>query len=415
MKRKNVILTSLVVVLALLMGITGCKKKSETVTFELSSLKAGSIDLNAGTPPTNVPANTTITAGFSLDINASTANNNTIKLKQLYDTTLVTINITVSGATVTITPTGNLGNGAQYTLEINGIKSTNGDGLALISRSFTTVGTFVPAGMFAYWNFENNANDQVGTLNGDNSVNINYVDSYTTAAGKAAEFDGTTSIIEVPNADVLLNTNSFTLSFWVKAVSGLTDTSGNPKGQFVLGLGAFHGFEFEIDGAYKTCKMAADYNVNDTATPTDLWFSADGNLGFPGWTYCRDLTTLGGLAAIVKDVWANVVCVYYADTRVGKMYIDGQLEKAQDFNLYPASPLQRASGMKWDNVQTECENKLAFGFIKSINSTLWSDTPWGAYDKPYANHFHGLLDDVRIWHKALTETEIVNMWNTAHP
>ncbi|HTX88012.1 MAG TPA: Ig-like domain-containing protein [Bacteroidales bacterium] len=414
MKRKIVILNVMILAVALMIGAVGCKKKSETTTFSLTSLKAGAIDLNAAVPPTNVPANSAITATFNLDVDATTANTNTITLTQAYDTSLVTITVTTNGAAITITPSGNLGNGSQYTLVINGVKSTDGQGLSMITKYFTTVGTFVPAGAVAYWNFEGNANDQVGTLNGT-PTNINYVSSFNAAAGQAADFDGTTSIIEVPGADVLLNTNSFTLAFWVHAVSGLTDTSGNSKGQFVMGLGAFHGFEYEIDGAYSTCKMAASYNVNDTATNTDLWFSADGNLGYVGWTFCRDLRDLGGLAALVKDQWANVVCRYNADTKVGTMYINGQKEKEQDFNLYAGSPLMRASGMEWNSAQTECEDILAFGFIKSKSSTLWNDTPWGAYDKPYANHFHGQLDEVRIWHKALTENEIVSMYNSIKP
>ena len=33
-----------------------------------------------------------------------------------------------------------------------GLKATNGEALTAINRSFTTLGSFLPAGVFAYWN-----------------------------------------------------------------------------------------------------------------------------------------------------------------------------------------------------------------------------------------------------------------------
>ena len=74
--------------------------------------------------------------------------------------------ISVSGKVVTITPTANLANGALYKLAVTaGLKATNGESLTAINRSFTTLGSFLPAGVFAYWNFEGNANDQTGVYN----------------------------------------------------------------------------------------------------------------------------------------------------------------------------------------------------------------------------------------------------------
>jgi len=48
---------------------------------------------------------------------------------------------------------------------------------------------------------------------------ITYTASRNPAAGMAATFNGTTSLIEIPNGDQLMNTDDFTLSVWVKADS----------------------------------------------------------------------------------------------------------------------------------------------------------------------------------------------------
>jgi len=424
MRKQVLILSSLLLAMILVVGISSCKKKeSSTTTFALSSLKAGTIDLNGATPPSNVPANSVITAVFTVAVNPTTATTSTIKLLEGYDTVYIPLTVTVTGGTITIQPNQTLASGTLYTLTFaTGIMSTDGQGIAAFTRSFSTVGNFVPAGVIAYWDFENNAvNDEVGTFN-SNYSNITFAPSYSTAAGMAGSFDGTSSIVEIPNGDQLDATHDFSIAFWVDAVSaGHVDSLGNQKGQFVFGLSAFYGFEYEMAGDYSSCKLSATYNVGDTNTVSeDLWFDGSGttgsNGGWVGWTYCRNLTSSGGVAALLKDTWANVACVYNSTTRIGTMYINGQEMKAQNFNLWPAGALDLAvTGLKYNGVEPQEYPILAFGFIKSRNSTLWNDQSWGLYSSPYANHFKGYLDDVRIWHKALSANEVSLMYNSEKP
>jgi len=404
--------------LVLMISIVSCKKSS-TTTFALSTLMTGTIDLNGATPPSDVPKNPTIVATFTVSVDPASATSTNITMVRDYDQANIALTITVSGSTITIVPTdGDLGNGAKYILTFNGLTSTDNQTLADFNRSFTTVGNFVPSGVAAYWNFEGNANDQVGGYNANAEIDIAYQPSYTTAAGQAAFFNGTTSIIEIPNGDQLDNTHDFTLSFWVKANSvGHVDAGGNPKGHFVIGLGGKYGFEFEIPGDYKTCKMAASYNVSDTAaTYEDLWFSADGNLGWQGWTFCRDLSASGGLPALIQDKWASVVCVYNSTSKVGTMYINGVEEKAQDFNLWPDGDAKRGVvGLKWSGAAPDVYPLLAFGFIRSREGTLFATETWGDYNLPTANHFGGWLDDVRVFYKALTQQEVTLMYDSEKP
>jgi hypothetical protein len=413
MKKFFWILNSTIIAAALLVGVVSCKKSSESVTFSLSALKAGTIDLNGSTSATGVPVSPTIVATFSVDVNASTANATNITLKNNVDNSTVDLTITVTGSSITITPTSGLGTGTEYLLTFSGLKSTDDQTLATTSRSFTTEGSYAPPGYFAYWNFENNLDDALGNFDADASVNITYQASHSTAAGMAAFFDGTTSIAEIPNGHLLMNTADFSIAFWIKAIStGHVDSSGNQKGQFVFGLGAFKGFEFEIAGDYGSCKLAAQYNESDTASASeDLWFAGDGNLGWQGWTYCRDLTTLGGVAALLKDQWAFVVCTYDHNTKIGSMYINGEIMKTQDFNLWPAGdPKTGVVGLIFAGTEPEAYDIFALGFIYSRQSTLFASNTWGNYASPYANHFGGLLDDLYIYHSVLTASQIQQMY-----
>ena len=179
MKKRIILFSSLFITLALLIGVTSCKKKSDTVTFSLSSLVAqlegGSIDLNGATSANNVPVNPTIVARFSLDVNAASVTSSTITLLRDWDQKNIPLTITPSGTSVTIIPNEELGNGALFKLTFAGVTSTDGQSISSFFRTFSTIGTFVPAGQMAYWNFEGNTNDQVGTFNADSVIAINAI------------------------------------------------------------------------------------------------------------------------------------------------------------------------------------------------------------------------------------------------
>jgi len=427
MKKQVTLFCSLIIIAALLVGVTSCKKDEAKTTFALSTLvaqlAAGNIDLNGVTSANDVPTDPTIVATFSLSVNAVSVTSSNITLLRDWDQKFIPITVTTVGTTITIVPTEELGNGALFTLTFPVVTATDGQSVAGFVRTFTTIGTFVPTGQVAYWNFENNANDQVGTFNADSLVNITYTASYKTSAGMAATFDGTTSIIEIPNAEPLSNTPALSICFWVKTNSaGHVDAGGIPKGHFIIGLGAFHGFEFELPGDYSYCKFGATYDCGGASTnPHDLVFNGDGlyNNTAQGWkacTFCKLLTPTPaeGMAALIKDNWASVVIVFEGSTKIATMYINGEKMKEEDFTLADP-PLNAAIGLKWNGVAPEVYPRLAFGFVQSRQGTKWATQPWGGYTLPTSNHFGGQLDDVRIFHRALTVTEIDLMYASEKP
>ena len=417
MKNQIIKLSSLLLVSILLFGMIACKKKDTTVTFALTSLKAGSVDMNLAAPATTVPINPTITADFSVNVNAVSVTAVTVIMIGQYGNKTIDLTLSATGSTITIVPTTVLGTGSVYTLTLNGILSTDGQSLGSIVRTFTTEGAFAPDGSVAYGNFENNANDQMGTFNpmAGGIIGITYVDSYKSIAGKAASFNGTTSLIEIPNGNLLDSCNDFSLAFWIKADS-------TKHGQFVMGLAGWYGFQFEINhtgnGGLGECKLAAQYRyANNTSGSEDIWFngsgSYNGNGGWQGWTFCKDLTASGGVNAIIANKWAFVTCVYEAATRIGTLSLNGEKMKTQDFNLWPVGDAKlTVTGLKYNGAVGN--NTFVFGFIQDKNNPTIADA-WAQYSDPANNHFKGLLDDVRIYHRALTPAEITMMYNSAKP
>jgi hypothetical protein len=424
MKRKILIL-SILMMMAAVFVIDSCKK-SNPAPINLGTLMVGTIDLNGATAPSNVPVNPTITATFSTDVDVATATTSNVTLTEDYDAVSIPLTVTASGKVVTITPIASLANGALYKLAITaGLKASDGQVLTPINRSFTTLGSFLPAGMVAYWNFDGNANDQTGNYSAAAAgiTGISYVTGRNAASGQAASFNGTTSLIEIPNGDVLENSADFSLSFWMK------DDTTAKRDQFVMGLSAWFGFQFEYNSnnyintgnpnrsQIGQCKLAAQYSLSDgTSGSQDLWLDGVGdtkdNGGWMGWTFSKNLIANSGTGVngLLAQKWAHIVCTYDHTTKLATMYINGQKMKEQDYNLYIApNSMHLATGLKFAG--TPANKSLVFGFIQDKVSPTLPDA-WADYTIPANNHFKGLLDDVAIYHTVLTPTLITLMYNS---
>ncbi len=404
--------------------ITSCSE-DEPPALTLTSLTAGSIDLNGATSATGVPTDATITAEFSTAVDAATVD--AITLTRDFDGADYPATITVDGSTVTINPDDNFSTGTLFVVNFGaGLASSEGKALtAAIERNFNTEGTFAVPGAIAHWTFEDNTNDIIGSFDPTASqvVAITYADGRKADAGKAASFNGTTSIIEISNGDQLMNEGDWTLSFWVKTA---LHTDNPDKGHFVMGLGAFYGFQFEIYGGYSGWKLATRYAYDNTTTEIagtiseDNGFNGDGkdntNDGWQGFVFTKDLTAAGGPSSIIKEKWAHIVYVYNATTKQGVYYANGEKMRELDFDLWPDDDNKRfISGPKYGGAAPDVVNELAFGFVQSRAGTMWDAEDWGGYEKASANHFKGLLDDVIIYDKVLTAAEVSSMYNSGKP
>lgn len=408
MKRKHLISGLFFTVLALSLVVSSCKKDPEPLA--LQSLMAGTINLNGATSPNNVPVSPTIIATFNVNVDPTTATATNITMVQDYDDAGVTLTISTSGNTITITPESSLGTGTLYQLNFGaGLKSTDGLAITAFQRNFTTEGTFAPAGAIVHFTFEDNANDIIGVYDpvASDIIDITYTTSRNTAAGKAATFNGTTSLIEIPNGDQLINTNSFTIGFWVK-----TNSTDKTNGNFVMGLAGWNGIQYEMFGGFTGAKFAIQYQHATGTAAEDMWFPAEANTSWQGWTYAKSLTE-AEMIALLKDNWLNVVYTYNAPTKVGTLYYNGVKMKSFDFNLWPDGDAKRGvTGLKYAGA--ELGNHFALGFIQGRNNRTITDD-WADYSVTTNNHFKGQLDDLRIWHKALTDSEILLMYNSEKP
>jgi hypothetical protein len=424
---------------AMVGGLTtfyACSDDEGSSSFTLTSLEAGAIDLNGATAAVDVPVNAVIVATFSKDVDETTTD--AISLTRDFDDEDVPLTISVDGNEVTITPTDDLSGGAQFVLDVAGLESTDGKALTALSRSFTTAGFFVPEDQIAYWNFNDNTDDQVGAYDSDVEIALTYANGRSTEAGKAGVFNGTTSIVEVPNGDDLITTDALTISFWIDLDTASVTATGGYKGHFVMGVGAFNGLQFEVDRNENWVKFATQNAIPTGTKGSDMFFNADGTTQATiaadnaGMDNATTLDANFGKAGVRERMnsWAHVVFTYDNASGVRSLYINGVLVMSQDFDDLTAA---NGAGVGEQEFLLETgmtfiptaiapgqpdyyDNKWSFGFWTSSASTFPS---WGAdccqYSGVNNNHFKGMLDDVRFFHRAITADEVELMYNSEKP
>ncbi|OQX02287.1 MAG: hypothetical protein BWK80_58200 [Desulfobacteraceae bacterium IS3] len=221
-------------------------------------------------------------------------------------------------------------------------------------------------GLVAWYPFDEDSQDKSGNQNhGVAKGNLTYVSG---KIGQAAKFDGVSSYITVPNHDSL-NLQNMTLSAWVYDYSHPTY---GPLGTSLIlkkGIWSF------IGDQKRQYEFSSSYGFNIGFTHFGLFNVHNRD----SWEQLFSKNT------IPINQW-NLITVTY-DGQAQKIYIDGKLKNSRDavFNVFipnnPA-PLTIGAGFRDDN------------------------------DKPL-NVKNGLIDDLRIYNRALSESEVRQLYECA--
>ena len=209
-------------------------------------------------------------------------------------------------------------------------------------------------GLVGYWTFDGQdlkdttAFDKSG--NNNNGTLTNGPRRAIGRLGQALEFDGNNDYVAIPNTAALqfVGTSAFTISAWING----TSQAGSVGVVFGKYSGT-RGYRLLVDTS-NTKKLA--FQIRDD-TGTSEMFSSD--------------------AAIVDGVWTHVTGVFSQGTL--SLYIDGTLNKTAAFTKVLASGTDDAR------------------IGESTNSTF--------------TRFLGLIDDVRVYNRALNEDEIKRLYN----
>lgn len=232
--------------------------------------------------------------------------------------------------------------------------------LTLALFSYTT-NAQLTNGLVAHWEFNGNTNDASGNALHATPYNITYTQGKAGQNNTAALFNGSSSYAIVP-FNSLMNLDSFTLCAMVK-INGFY--TGTCQGNFILFRGneaqaGGYGFGF-FDNAYNSCIVF---------DPTKHVFYAQAG------TSQGNITDFQSNIKAQTNIWYCLLSTYDGNTI--KTYVNGTL----------ASTLNITGG----NIGTS-SNPIGIG--KYLNGG-------GAY--PY--WFNGAIDDLRIYDRVLSNSEI---------
>src|SRR3989344_5285791 len=212
--------------------------------------------------------------------------------------------------------------------------------------------------LVAKYSFENNFNDDSGKAN--NGVNKNNVKFGAGKVGSfAATFDGT-NYVEVPISSSLKPSSEITIATWVNVPSSFTGFEQiltNPVSKTQDIPPNFYGYSIYFR------------QPDSTGRHPYLWLVLNGNP-----------VELKSTANVLSDSWHHIAGTY--DGTNMKFYVDGVQTNSQ-----PAS-----------------------GSITTYDTVLRIGTDGGIYDR-----FQGSLDDLRIYNKALTASEVATLAGNSNP
>ena len=241
--------------------------------------------------------------------------------------------------------------------------------LLVINIMMAQIPSYVPTnGLSAYYPFTGNANDASGGGNNGTVNGVSLVNDRLGNPNSAYSFNGSSNNINLPQPFLNgVQVNSF--SFYVRF-----KTNGTPTGTNVYN---FWGKTYNW-GEVNFC--VTNQNVINLT-----W--ANSNTGNT-YSYCQ---TIG---AITPDTWTDLV-ITYENSNV-KIYLNGVIT-----NSTIGITAQGGGIISTANVNSLCN------FAQDTNSSKIGSRITGGQTGSF---FNGIIDDIGIWNRALTQEEITNLY-----
>ena len=225
---------------------------------------------------------------------------------------------------------------------------------ALAANVSVTVSNAAPSGLVAAYGFNEGSGTTVSDISGNNLTGTIVGATWTTGGryGNALSFNGTSNYIDLGNPTALQLTGSMTLEAWINAAANPAD-----DGQIIA----------------KSSGIGWQLKTSPDTGPHTFGVKVSGNSSASTQRYSATVRSL--------NTWYHVAGVYNASTGTLDIYVNGVLNNGTLKGAIPAGQ-----------------------FNQSVNVNIGRRT--GGY------YFNGIIDEVRIYNRALSQTEIQIDMNT---
>jgi hypothetical protein len=229
------------------------------------------------------------------------------------------------------------------------------------------VPNYVPTnGLVGWWPFTGNANDSSGNGNNGTVNGATLTMDRFGNANKAYNFDGVNDYIQLPLLSSINNQSELSLSFWINTPLFFPNSPTNPK------LGAV--FSHWVDNSQPTSAIGFQLGVGENGKIHSNFIGGLGNIS---------------QYSVLLNQWTYITFVFNGNkSQKLQLYTNGIFKEfVQDPNL--------------TNFLTgNLANKSYFGGFAGKNPG------------PIYSFFNGKLDDIGIWNRALSECEILALYNS---
>lgn len=209
-------------------------------------------------------------------------------------------------------------------------------------------------GLVAYWEAENNADDSSGTNDGT-IIGASYAPGQF---GQAFQFGGNDQVVEIPHS-VDLQPSSITVAAWI------------------------------ITGSTTGLRLIADKSHGSVGGVSSGWALQMSN-GVIAWASGNSTAfpQLNGTISVADNRYHHIAATIDDSTKTMRLYVDGNPDGMRTFT------------------------GTLLGNDRPVDIGAWWD---GTLNSVYNREFVGGIDDVAIYNRALTQTEIGQLMNHSIP
>ena len=214
-------------------------------------------------------------------------------------------------------------------------------------------------GLIAYYPFNGNADDESGNGNNGSVSGCALTTDRFGASEGAYFFDGVNDFIQIGSDDTI-KSNYYSLCVWAKTVQ--TNKAAIFGAAYSTSSYSNYGYELILN------------NNDEMALRADHYTAATGNWG----AYSS--------SAVNDGTWHFIVITY--DGSTSKLFIDGELDASRNSSGYSSGSI------RWSSSSPDFKIGQTLHTLRSGYST-----------------YSGSLDDIRIYNRALSESEVEELYN----